>query len=398
MKTIFTILLINLCVTVYGFNWILYGPQEIHSNNILFGAGNHAYSIICTNDGVCVNNGTGYSWNTYSSSLPVWEALPYDTANILLVMGNGSYSDGIYKFNLQTNTFSIVKWIYIPTFIKFNTVNHTYYAGSRYDGLFHSADGITWDTVSYFQGKGCAAMDFYGQHLVVTQANNIFATYYSGDGGATWNQSTSNIPVHDIAYDYIGNLFGIFPGQSNSSGLYLSHNFGQTWNMEYWTDNMNIVGFDVVGNLFIGFHGALPTYEGIAIYDTTSNNFMFLNTGLPNKNINRFKVNPIMSSITIFACTDSGVYFCNNYLTSIQNNDFTVNKVSIYPNPATENIFIELSQYADIEIVNIHGQIIESLKTVSSKTRLDISDLSKGLYYIKVKTGKEITVKKFMKL
>jgi len=161
-------------MTGFGFNWTLYGPNGVHANDILFGAGNHNYTVICTDKGVCVNNGVGSSWNTSNYGLPVWEAIPYDTNNVLLVMGNGSYSDGIYKFNLTTNTFNVVEWLCIPTFIKYNTNNNKYYVGTRYNGMLSSDDGISWDTVSYFQGKAATAMDFYGQHIVVTQENNLY--------------------------------------------------------------------------------------------------------------------------------------------------------------------------------------------------------------------------------
>ena len=397
MKTLFTILLVSLCMTGFGINWTLYGPAGVHANNILFGAGNHNYTVICTNNGVCVNNGVASAWNTVTFGLPVWEAIPYDTNNILLVLGAGSYSDGIYKFNLTTNTFNVIEWLYIPTFIKYSTNNNKYYVGSRYNGMLCSADGITWDTISYFQSKGCSDMDFYGQHIVVTQENNIYATYYSNNGGSTWNQSSSNIPIHALAFDQNGILYGVFTGNSNSSGLYISNDFGCSWNMEQFIDNMNTVGFDVMNNLFTGFHGALAPYGGVAIYDTLGNNFSFLNTNLPNKNINKFKINPIMSSITIFACTDSGVYFCNDYLSSINNNNFPENNVNIYPNPAKEKIIIESLDKSTIEIFNTQGQIIKKYALTSKKAMINISKLSSGVYLIRVKTNKGATIKKFVK-
>lgn len=392
-------------MTVFSYNWIPFGPSGVHANDVLFNAGDHGYSVICTDSGICVNNGAGYSWGTYNYGLPVWEAIPYDSSNVLLVMGDGSYADGIYKFNLTTNTFNVVEWCYIPTFIKFNTVNNTYYVGSRYNGLLSSPDGIVWDTVPYFQGKGCTAMDFYEQHIVIAQENNVFATYYSDDGGLNWNQSTSNIPIHNLKFDQNGMLYGVFTGFSNSSGLYLSHDFGHSWHMENFIDNMNTVGFDVVGNLFTGFHSAVTPYEGVAIYDTTSNNFNFLNNGLPNKNINRFEINIIMSSITIFACTDTGVYLNNNYLTSIQNNYSDFYNLNIYPNPANETIQVESSQNTTIEILNTQGQIVEELRIINPKTVVDISKLPSGIYFMKAIADKTVSegrrrmiVKKFIKL
>ncbi|MBI9066407.1 MAG: T9SS type A sorting domain-containing protein [Salinivirgaceae bacterium] len=396
MKTIFTLLLMTLYVTVFSFNWTTYGPTGIHANNILFGAGSDGYDVICTDSGVCVNNGVGASWNTINYGLPVMEAIPFDTSNILLVMGNGSYSDGIYKLNLSTNTFYLVEYCFNPTFIKYNTINNTYYAGTRYNGMLSSSDGLTWEAVPYFQDKGCTTMDFYEQHIVVTQENNIFATYYSDDSGNTWNQSSSVVIIHDIAFNQNGILYGVFTGMSNSSGLYISYNFGHTWNIEYYIDNMNTVGFDVLGKIFTGFNGASAPFEGVAIYDTTANNFTFLNTGLPNKNIHKFKVNPVLSSITIFACIDTGVYYCNDYVTSIQNNNFTENNIRIYPNPANDKIEITGLNNGTIQIINEQGQIVKTLNTSSTKTTIDLINFSSGIYIIKAKTDKGIATKKFI--
>ncbi|MBU1717519.1 MAG: T9SS type A sorting domain-containing protein [Bacteroidetes bacterium] len=386
MKTKITILFMLLSISVLGQNWTLYGPAGIHANNILFGAGNNYNTVICTDSGVCVDNGVGATWNTANYGLPVWDAVPYDANHVLVGMGDGSWSDGVYSFDLSNNTYSVMEWFAFTTFLKYCTSNNTYYAGTRYNGLYSSTDGITWDTVPYFQGKGCTAMDFFGQHIVVTQETNIFATYYSDDGGVSWNQSPSNIPIHDLAFKANGLLYGVFTGISNSSGLYLSSDFGHTWGFEYFVDNMNTVGYDVVGNIFTGFHGALPTFEGVAIYDTAVGDFTFLNNNLPNKNINMFNFNPILSSITIFACTDTGVYFCNDYSTAIKEYSASNATMSVYPNPASGRITVEFenpdSEPFRLAVYDIHGKIVYSQENITtSKTVLDAGIFAAGTFF-----------------
>jgi parallel beta-helix repeat protein len=71
--------------------------------------------------------------------------------------------------------------------------------------------------------------------------------------------------------------------------------------------------------------------------------------------------------------------------------------MSIYPNPATNNITIEIPQKSEIEILNINGQIIKTIYNNNTKTTIDLENLSSGVYIIKAKTDRGIAMKKFIK-
>lgn len=80
------------------------------------------------------------------------------------------------------------------------------------------------------------------------------------------------------------------------------------------------------------------------------------------------------------------------------------NKITIYPNPANDEINIEIHSYkektiqnADIEIFNIHGQLLKTFKWNGPKTTIDLSILSNGIYTMKIKTDNGIMVKKIIK-
>ena len=394
IKGLLIISVLFVSTTCFAYNWQGYGPANVDANNICFNVcGGH--TIICASNGIYVDSSNG-NWNFYScSGLPVWEAIGFDSVNILLVMGNGSYSDGIYKFNLTNHQFNVVEWYYIPTFIKFNPNNNLYYVGSRYNGMLSSTDGIQWDAVPYFVNKGAAAMDFYNDHITVAQENNIFATYYSNDGGITWNQSTSNIPIHDLAYDFNGKLYGVYTGVSNSSGLYSSNDGGITWTIESWSDNINTVGFDVTGNVFAGWHN--DPYNGIAMFTTqTMPPWTPYDSGLPNKNVNKIKYNPILSTTTIYCCTDSGVYRLNDYWTGINDiKNSPAFTLSNYPNPFSSHTTIEYTMpeksttQASLIITDTKGQKVKELNLDCSKgthqAELNASSLNSGIYYYTLK-------------
>ncbi|MEI6766743.1 MAG: T9SS type A sorting domain-containing protein, partial [Bacteroidota bacterium] len=65
--------------------------------------------------------------------------------------------------------------------------------------------------------------------------------------------------------------------------------------------------------------------------------------------------------------------------------------------PTSNNIIIENSHPAVIEILNIEGQLIKCVNANENSTTMDISNLSSGVYIIKVTTDKKILIKKFMK-
>ena len=83
--------------------------------------------------------------------------------------------------------------------------------------------------------------------------------------------------------------------------------------------------------------------------------------------------------------------------TSVSNFEKTDNNLNIYPDPASDNITIEGTQNAVVEILNLQGQLIKSFVTNDIHTTLNISALEKGMYFIEVKTDSKLLIKKFVK-
>jgi hypothetical protein len=81
----------------------------------------------------------------------------------------------------------------------------------------------------------------------------------------------------------------------------------------------------------------------------------------------------------------------------LQDHGIIQNEIAIYPNPCKSILTIETIEKSVIEIANMQGQIVNSLKIKDSKQNLDISYLARGVYIIKAQTDKAITTKKFIK-
>ncbi|MDF2453887.1 MAG: C-terminal target protein [Bacteroidota bacterium] len=114
--------------------------------------------------------------------------------------------------------------------------------------------------------------------------------------------------------------------------------------------------------------------------------------------------------LTVSYLTSSGAYTANSVaikvnssLVGIQNlsSDFSNN---IFPNPATDNFHIELKNPTNasckLEIIDVLGDVVltASLGTDREISRtITISDLSKGMYVIRMQAGDKISSRKLIK-
>jgi len=401
----------------HSYTWQSFCPTTIHANNICFGVGSWK-GVICSPEGMYLWEDDIEEWTYYTYGLPVTGAVNLNATQILVAMGCGTYSDGIYTFDLETHQFEVVEWVVNPNFMLIipvldentNLFTDEYFVGSQFGGLFRSIDGLIWTEVPYFNGKSCTTMDYYGEHFVVAETGNLYNVYWSDDYGVNWNEAIDPVPIlTDIKFNNSGELYGVFPDYSNSSGLYKSEDFGNNWQVEFWSDNMSAVGFDAVGNIFVGWDSLVAGNEGIAIYNpqVPPPGLTFLNQGLASTNINKILLNPSMSAIVIFCCTDAGVYFSNDYLVGEDEIHIESDRISIFPNPVSGQtaIKINLPEIAGslftISVLNNIGLKVDEIKVENTSSQnLEFTwnkgNLPAGIYYLMVRIKNETMTEKFI--
>ncbi|UWX60607.1 T9SS type A sorting domain-containing protein [Chryseobacterium oranimense] len=70
------------------------------------------------------------------------------------------------------------------------------------------------------------------------------------------------------------------------------------------------------------------------------------------------------------------------------------NQISVYPNPASDKIFIKGEKVSDVEMYSIDGR--KQNVVLNNDQSIDISHLTKGAYLLKLKIKNEITTRKLM--
>ena len=71
--------------------------------------------------------------------------------------------------------------------------------------------------------------------------------------------------------------------------------------------------------------------------------------------------------------------------------------VKVYPNPATDYINIDCKENDVIEIYNIGGTLMKSLKSAGQKSTINVSTFPNGIYLVKLSNGSGIATNKFIK-
>jgi hypothetical protein len=69
----------------------------------------------------------------------------------------------------------------------------------------------------------------------------------------------------------------------------------------------------------------------------------------------------------------------------------------IFPCPAENTINIACHASSEIDLLNMDGKVLKYLSMVNDNTSIDISDLAKGLYFIKLLDEQGIFVKRIIK-
>ena len=83
--------------------------------------------------------------------------------------------------------------------------------------------------------------------------------------------------------------------------------------------------------------------------------------------------------------------------TGIEN--WLMNSISLYPNPAKEYIDVRVDELhvTGMEVYDVYGKLISTVSVVDNPTRINVSGLASGMYFVRVTTEQGVATKSFVK-
>jgi hypothetical protein len=69
----------------------------------------------------------------------------------------------------------------------------------------------------------------------------------------------------------------------------------------------------------------------------------------------------------------------------------------IYPNPASEEVFVQSKVNGQLELLDLNGRVLQSMELNEGKQEIKLSEYSAGIYLIKISSGSGVFTKRLIK-
>ncbi len=314
---------------------------------------------------------------------------------------NGIDSGSVKVFNYNNNLWTLMQQ----------------FSGNNSDDLFGASVSISGD------GNKLIAGAWTNNNI-----NNGYVKVFENDL-MLWNQLGSTIygevPGDFFGYSSVisknGDKIAIGSWGNNENG----NTSGQVEVYEFLNNNWSQLGSDILGNgSFQRFGWSIslsdlgdvlavgaPQGNKSSIYKFNNGNWLNIGNPIIGENIsdecgysvclssNGNKV-AIGSTNNVGNGNNSGHVRVYDLSSLLNNNNFKIVTAKIYPNPFNNLLFIESDEYIKkINVYNTIGQIVKSFNLIDSSNNieLNLSDLSKGLYFLELNINNLIKTEKIIK-
>lgn len=346
----------------------------------------NTFYVETQNGGLAATTDGGFSFNANDNNINFADRRNWDMPYVLNKFNPNTQYTGTYRVYKNTNGPSD-NWTPISPDLT---------DGIVLDPRFHN--------ISAIDNSDLDAQKIY----VGTSDANVWVT--QNDGG-TWTNITGTLPnryvtsVH-ASPNVSGNVYVTHTGYKYNS--YIPHIHRSTNNGATWTDisgNLPQAGINDV-LIYPGNENILFIANDIGVYVTYDAGLSWsrLGTNMPIISVWDLAYNP--SNQKLIAGTygkslqtiDVTTIIANLNLKNIDREEIA----QVYPSVVTNNHFTlqlnSLNQKTSLKIFSSSGQLIKEINEVNDlKTDISTGELAQGLYFVEVKSGKKIVLKKIIK-
>ncbi len=393
MKILFTIFaLVSILGLKVKAQWIetscSYGAYcfAVNGNNIFAG----------TFEGVYLSSNNGNTWTAMNTGIPAntWIKSLAVKGDTIFAGAVGDY--GGYGVYLSLNNGG--SWTAMNTGLADTSVfalaikGDTIFAGTDSGLYLSSNNGQLWSATG-LTGYWIAALAISGNNIFAATHNGV---YLSTNNGSSWTAKNTGLTDSTNVDVLAISDTNIYAGACCAGGVYISSNNGSNWGCmglpTSWVTSLAISGDTILA-------GAMcwDSPNGVLFHKYGS---VWLNTGLINDSVNALKI----IGDTLYAGTGNKIWELplSEIITGIKEKNSYENDISVYPNPATDNLQIEINsevrgENAELKIYDVVGNLVFEKSIATTKSTLDVSIFVNGVYVIKATTGEGVVVRKFVK-
>lgn len=229
----------------------------------------------------------------------------------------------------------------------------------------------------------------------------LFLGFINTEAQTTFDWDTAAIDNGDNVTETINEITTTFSGTPAITILNVDGFGGSTGNIVASTD-----GEETTTNVTFNFSESVDINSILALEGYEGNiDFTFTPSGGSNPTVVASLINGVAqvnlnwTGVTSFTVTSTGaLYGFDNLIinnnTTLSTNDFTLKTIEVFPNPSSNFIKINgLTTIKNYEIYNTIGQKIKRGIVLKNK-KIDIQNLTSGIYFLKFDNGNTI---KFLK-
>lgn len=302
------------------------------------------------------------------------------------VIGYDVFVDGILNGTTTSNSYDVTN-LTISTTYSITVLAKD--ASNNSSAQSTSVNGATTDGTSdvselffseYIEGSG------YNKALEIVNltSNNIDLSHYTikRQSGGTWES-----PLQLVGTILVNDVYVIINSQSTNQDILREQDLAVA-NVTPMTFN----GDDRIGlfknDVLIDIIGDLDGTDEFALDVTLRRNS---DTKGPTTDYNEQRD---WSYYAVNTTNDIGNF---NGTLSVSNNNF-LGTFKMYPNPTNGN-FVNIETVSDTEVIiyNALGKVVQTTRITSNKNNIDISNLSKGIYFVKLAIDKKLITQKLIR-